>query len=788
MKIIDNDLTIQEVCGRIGGYHRCSLEDGYPFLYVSLKFQEIFGWSKEEIETRFDNKLMNMVHPEDRNLDLFHSVFRLLGKDGYHYVSESVEKEGNSILHGHISDVTEFIREKEQNNILSALTMDYTSLVLCDLKQDTVEVIKQDASCAEMNWHSYSESLNYFYDNVLMKDSCPNYMDILSNESLMRTLKERGSFEWHFQIVPDENGISNLGARAVFLYEDLNHFKIIMGFRPIDEIVKREKVLELQREIIEGLGKEYFSVLLLELDSGQIFSYREVGENGKRIADFCRKYENQWCELLPAYADEIVTDESRENFLDQLSLDALCSNQDDFSMTYEFKTGDRIIYHQTRIAYVRKKDRSRVAVIGTRNIDDLIKKERMQEAKLKEAYIVAEEANKAKTDFLNNMSHDIRTPMNVILGYNELMKQYLTDPILVDYQNKIEQSGKLLLSIINNVLDMARIESGKMVVEERAEQIGLVVEEIENVFESSAQEKNIVFTTSVDVDHTHVLWDGFKVREILMNLVGNAFKYTPDGGHIAIDVKELDCARSGYVRIQTQIKDTGIGMSEDYLPTLFDSFSREYNTTIGKVSGTGLGMAIVKNLVDMMDGDICVKSKLGEGTCFTLTFEHRIADADSIEWNQELDVLDEKSILEGKRVLLAEDNDLNAEITMAILEQSGLVLDRVEDGLACVNRLSEVDADSYDLILMDIQMPNMNGYEATRRIRQFENVKKASIPILAMTANAFEEDKKMAMEAGMNGHISKPIDVNVLENQIINISKKCLNWHFFLYKVYICGL
>lgn len=772
MKIIDNDLTIQEVCGRIGGYHRCSLEDGYPFLYVSLKFQEIFGWSKEEIETRFDNKLMNMVHPEDRNLDLFHSVFRLLGKDGYHYVSESVEKEGNSILHGHISDVTEFIREKEQNNILSALTMDYTSLVLCDLKQDTVEVIKQDASCAEMNWDSYSESLNYFYDNILMKDSCPNYMDILSNESLMRTLKEQGSFEWHFQIVPDENGISNLGARAVFLYEDLNHFKIIMGFRPIDEIVKREKVLELQREIIEGLGKEYFSVLLLELDSGQIFSYREVGENGKRIADFCRKYGNQWCELLPAYADEIVTDESRENFLDQLSLDALCSKQDDFSMTYEFKTGDRIIYHQTRIAYVYKKDRSRVAVIGTRNIDDLIKKERMQEAKLKEAYIVAENANKAKTDFLNNMSHDIRTPMNVILGYNELMKQYLTDPILVDYQNKIEQSGKLLLSIINNVLDMARIESGKMVVEERAEAIGLVVEEIESVFESSAQEKNIVFTTSVDVDHTHVLCDSFKVREILMNLVGNAFKYTPDGGHIAIDVKELDCARSGYVRIQTQIKDTGIGMSEDYLPTLFDSFSREYNTTIGKVSGTGLGMAIVKNLVDMMDGEICVKSKLGEGTCFTLTFEHRIADENSIEWNQELDVLDEKSILEGKRVLLVEDNELNAEIAMAILEQSGLVLDRVEDGLACVNRLSEVDADLYDLILMDIQMPNMNGYEATRRIRQFENVKKASIPILAMMANAFEEDKKMAMEAGMNGHISKPIDVNVLENQIINIFKK----------------
>ena len=772
MKIIDNDLTIQEVCGRIGGYHRCSLEDGYPFLYVSLKFLEMLGWSKEEIETRFDNKFMNMVHPENRDVDLCHSVFRLLGKDGYHYVSESIEIEGDSILHGHISDVTEFIREKEQNNILSALTMDYTSLVLCDLKQDTVEVIKQDECCGEINWHSYSESLDYFYRNVLMKDSCPNYMELLSNDSLIRSLKEQGSLEWHFQIVPDENGVSNLGARAVFLYEDLNHFKIIMGFRPIDEIVKRERVLELQREFIEGLGKEYFSVLLLELDSGQIFSYREVGENGKQIADFCREYENQWCELLPAYADEIVTEESRVDFLNQLSLDALCSNQHDFSMTYEFKKGDSILYHEIRIAYVYKKDRSRVAVIGTRNIDDLIKKERMQEAKLKEAYIVAEEANKAKTDFLNNMSHDIRTPMNVILGYNALMKQYLTDPILVDYQNKIEQSGKLLLSIINNVLDMARIESGKMVVEERAEQIGIVVEELESVFESSAQEKNIVFTTSVDVDHTHILCDGFKVREILMNLVGNAFKYTPDGGRIEIDVKELDCERAGYVRIQTQVKDTGIGMSEDFLPTLFDSFSREYNTTIGKVSGTGLGMSIVKNLVDMMNGEICVKSKLGEGTCFTLTFEHRISDEDVVESNQELDVLDEKSILQGKHVLLVEDNDLNAEIAMAILEQSGLVLDRVEDGLACINRLSEVDADLYDLILMDIQMPNMNGYEATRRIRQFKNSKKASIPILAMTANAFEEDKKMAMDAGMNGHVSKPIDVNVLEKQILNIFKK----------------
>lgn len=777
MKIIDNDLTIQEVCGCIGGYHRCSLGDGYPFLYVSLKFQEIFGWSKEEIETRFDNKLMNMVHPEDRNLDLFHSVFRLLGKDGYHYVSESIDIEGDSILHGNISDVTEFIREKEQNNILSALTMDYTSLVLCDLKQDTVEVIKQDESCAEMNGHSYSESLNYFYDNVLMKDSCPNYMDLLSNASLMRTLKEQGSLEWQFQIVPDENGVSNLGARAVFLYEDLNHFKIIMGFRPIDEIVKREKVLELQREIIEGLGKEYFSILLLELDSGQIFSYREVGKNGKCIADFCRKYENQWCAFLPAYADEIVTDESRENFLDQLSLDALCSNQDDFSMTYEFKMGNRIIYHQTRIVYVYKKDRSRVAVIGTRNIDDLIKKERMQEAKLKEAYIVAEEANKAKTDFLNNMSHDIRTPMNAILGYSKLMEDELEgneSSKVSEYLKKLQKSGSVLLSIINNVLDMARIESGHMEVDENYANIEDIRKRLFDMFEDEAKKKNIDVKYTLNIEHKHVMADVTKVEEIFVNILSNALKYTPSNGQIKVNVDELECDEPGYMVVRTDITDTGIGMSQEYLDKIFESFSRERTTTTSKINGTGLGMAIVKKYVDLLGGTIDVKSELGKGSTFIVTLKYKIADKRYYLSAKDENVTVDHTSLKGKHILLAEDNDLNAEIAMTILEHAGLQVDCVENGVECVNRIIGKPAGTYDLILMDIQMPKMDGYKATKEIRSLKDKSKACIPIVAMTANAFEEDKKKAFDAGMDGHIAKPINIEdlfVVLTDIINKHK-----------------
>ena len=267
-----------------------------------------------------------------------------------------------------------------------------------------------------------------------------------------------------------------------------------------------------------------------------------------------------------------------------------------------------------------------MAVVGTRNIDSLIKKERMQEEKLKKAYVAAENANKAKTEFLNNMSHDIRTPMNVILGYNHLMKSQLTESKQLDYQKKIEQSGKLLLAIINNVLDMARIESGKIKVDENYERVGEVVDEIISTFSSEAEEKEIHLSGSMKVTHRNILCDGTKIREIYVNLVSNAMKYTPRGGNVTITVEELPCEKEGYMKVKSEIKDTGIGMSKEYLPTLFEPFSREQNTTIGRIGGTGLGMPIVKKMVDLMGGSIEVASELGKGTVFTFTLMHKIAD------------------------------------------------------------------------------------------------------------------------------------------------------------------
>ena len=392
----------------------------------------------------------------------------------------------------------------------------------------------------------------------------------------------------------------------------------------------------------------------------------------------------------------------------------------------------------------------------------------MMEAR--KAQIQAEKANAAKSDFLFNMSHDIRTPMNALLGYSELMKRELTDPKLLDYQEKMEQSGNLLLSIINNVLDMARIESGKVELDEDYVKIRDIYQGVYKIFQAEAEKKGIRLEMEYEVQHEHVICDETKNREVFLNLISNAVKYTASGGAVTIRITELDCDREDYVRIQTQVIDTGIGMSEEFLPSLFEAFARERNTTAGKVAGTGLGMPIVKKYVDMMGGSIEVESKLGEGSKFTVIMEYMISEKGYYEQDTDPSPdTEETNRISGKHVLLAEDNDLNAEIAEFILEDMGLVVDRVEDGIQCVARMEQKPAGTYDLILMDIQMPNMDGYKATQTIRRLVDKKKAGIPIIAMTANAFSEDIQRSLAAGMNAHISKPVDVKTLEKTIRSI-------------------
>ena len=385
--------------------------------------------------------------------------------------------------------------------------------------------------------------------------------------------------------------------------------------------------------------------------------------------------------------------------------------------------------------------------------------------KLEIALKKAEDASLAKTRFLNNMSHDIRTPMNVILGYAQLMEDELKGkdmPETSEHLEKLKQSGNLLLSIINNVLDMAKIESGKMEINENYGRIGAIRQSLFEIFEDEAKKKNLALHYTINVEHEHILTDTTKVKEIFVNILGNAIKYTPPGGSVIMSVDELPCNEPGYIIVRNRVSDTGIGMSEDFLTEIFEAFTREQNTTKSKIAGTGLGMSIVKKYVDLLGGRIEVESEPGKGSTFTVTLKHKIAD-ESYYVKKHLEESGiSREILKDRSILLAEDNDLNAEIAAVILERAGLKVERVEDGLQCISRITEMPAGTYDIILMDIQMPKMDGYKATQTIRNLSDQEKACIPIIAMTANAFEEDKRAAIAAGMNGHIAKPIQVDKL--------------------------
>jgi signal transduction histidine kinase/ActR/RegA family two-component response regulator len=391
-----------------------------------------------------------------------------------------------------------------------------------------------------------------------------------------------------------------------------------------------------------------------------------------------------------------------------------------------------------------------------------------QQEKLEAACKQAEEANNAKTSFLFNMSHDIRTPMNAIIGFADLLEKHQDDAEKrSDYLKKIQDSSAVLLSIINNVLEMARIEKGTLVLDEVAWSAEQFNDTLYSVFQDMMKQKEIEFTRQIDVEHEYVLCDPIKLREVFINILSNAYKYTNSGGKVNMHLEEVPSDREGYAMYKTTISDNGMGMSEDFLPHIFEEFARENNTTDNKIEGTGLGMPIVKRLVDIMGGTIEVKSKKGVGSTFIVTIPHKIADKSGLVPHTQIEL--NVDVFKGRRILLAEDNELNAEIAMEILKEAGFEVDWAEDGQVCVSMLENSADNFYEVVLMDVQMPNMNGYEATKVIRALKNPVKANIPIIAMTANAFEEDKRDAMRAGMNGHLAKPIDVHDLFKTLTGI-------------------
>ena len=384
---------------------------------------------------------------------------------------------------------------------------------------------------------------------------------------------------------------------------------------------------------------------------------------------------------------------------------------------------------------------------------------------LKNALRRAEEGSRAKSSFLFAMSHDLRTPMNAIIGYAELMEAHWGEKeVTTNYLQKLKGASQFLLALIGNVLEIARIESGKETLTEAPWNLMKLEETLDILLDGEISRKQLTVNRNVNIRHANVYCDALKIREIIMNLLSNAVKYTSEGGKIVLDIEEKPSALDGFMTLQIRVSDNGIGISKEYVPYIFDAFTRERSSSESGIIGTGLGLRIVKSFVDLMNGDISVKSEPGKGTCFTVEISCRKIPEEELQ--QQMEEQPENVSLAGRRLLLAEDNGLNAEIAMTILQDADAEVELAADGKIAVDKLKDVPVGYYDAILMDIQMPNMNGYEATKAIRKLTD-ERAKIPIIAMTANAFEEDRQAALAAGMDDYVAKPVEISELFRTIM---------------------
>ena len=535
----------------------------------------------------------------------------------------------------------------------------------------------------------------------------------------------------------------------------------------ISETVRIEKEKEAERRLAElndslrkeKLRQDIYYKELLDIENCGVLAYTMPGHKVIHMnAEALRMYgiesvEAAQRELGPLLRQVYYPDSEVLNQLKKLR------NEDDM-VDYECiigkgKANECHALAKTKVVHIPTGER---AVLTTFvDVSDMVV--------LKNALRRAEEGSRAKSSFLFAMSHDLRTPMNAIIGYAELMEAHWGEKeVTTNYLQKLKGASQFLLALIGNVLEIARIESGKETLNEVPWNLMKLEETLDILLDGEISRKQLTVNRNVNIRHANVYCDALKIREIIMNLLSNAVKYTLEGGKIVLDIEEKPSARDGFMTLQIRVSDNGIGISKEYVPYIFDAFTRERSSSESGIIGTGLGLRIVKSFVDLMNGDISVKSEPGKGTCFTVEISCRKIPEEELQ--QQMEEQPENVSLAGRRLLLAEDNGLNAEIAMTILQDADAEVELAADGKIAVDKLKDVPVGYYDAILMDIQMPNMNGYEATRVIRKLPD-ERAKIPIIAMPANAFEEDRQAALAAGMDDYVAKPVEISELFRTIM---------------------
>lgn len=607
-----------------------------------------------------------------------------------------------------------------------------------------------------------------------------------------RAIRKDGSLRWiedygHYIYSESSGGIfyvfigdatekrrKQLEEKANILNERLQNEKKLQSL--IEEYDKEIKLINQEHlrrlEVIEGLSINYDSILYADLDTDKILPYRLSSRNSQQFGNklqarsylwYTSEYIKEWVHPDDRHMVSAITSPGciREKLL----------NHKTFYINYRIVDSGEVQYLQLRIVNVGSKNHISQIVMGYRRVDEELRSEMEQKQILEEALNNADLAITAKNTFLSNMSHDMRTPLNAIFGYTVLARKYTNNREAVEgYLEKIENSGRQLLDLIDKVLEISWTETNDVKLEEAECNLCDIIQDLHNTLLPQAEKKHITLSVnSSRIMHYDVFSDPVKLKQLFMHLSNNAIKYTRDGGMVDISLIELERLPNDHIVCQFTVEDTGIGIGEEFLGHIFEPFEREKNTTLSGVHGTGLGLTIVKNITEMMGGRIEVKSTAGKGSRFTVTLRLRIQE-------QPLSISDDNentlSQLMNHKILLVEDNEINLEIETEILQGLGFVIETAVNGSIAVEKIKEAGPGEFALVLMDIQMPVMDGLQATQLIRKIDNPELATIPIIALSANAFESDRKMSIESGMNAHLTKPIDVPLLLETLIKTLKK----------------
>ncbi len=717
------------------------------------------------------------IMKELRNKKTFLTTYR--NAEG-HYSEMKFVKVGNeegvpkAVALG-FADKDEELRAKEEESkimqrnidIIEILASEYSSVYYIDLMTDELDPYT-------MNEATETEFGRIFRSGIKYSDAYKMYVDTLVHPNDKERMLKAGSVY---------NILKELGDKKTFItrymdneenYSEMKFVKVGDGDNPeavalgfanrnkeIRAEMERKAADARDRAVIYGLSDDFGCVVYVGLDDKSEVHYRFDPLFTEHIPQW--SVINNFRDRLDVLIETIVHPDDRQMFYEATKEETVRENVNRDGVYFvNFRTliDGEITYYQAK--FVKDETSEDHVIAGFHNVDETTRREM-------DALDKAEIASRAKSSFLFNMSHDIRTPMNAITGFTTMAKKHLDDKERIgDYLNKIETAGTQLLALINQVLEMSRIESGKIVLSEQKADVLDRAAIARTIYSEQAAANGIRFTvTAKNIRHSRVITDADRMKQITTNIIGNALKYTPEGGAVDYFIEEKACDRPGYGNYVFTVRDTGIGMSQEFLNHIFDEFSRENSSTVSKIQGTGLGMSIVKQLTDLLGGTIDIRSEKGRGTTITVCVP--------MKWDTENDAAAERAgaenhvKLDGMKILLVDDNEMNREIAEEILSENGMTVETAEDGDIAVDKVRNAAPGQYDLILMDVQMPRMNGYEATKAIRALEDPEKALIPIIAMTANAFEEDRQNAIAAGMNEHLAKPIDIVKLLNTLSGI-------------------